>query len=102
MTLMETMEFKANFLPVLLAKMTQYISGIWNTEIGHRKLFKKLEKLASNNPDKKNNYTFGIESVKAFVLTTVNWIQRALFNNKELCSVMSCFNNNKTLFAKLM
>ena len=41
-----------------------------------------------------------MESVKAFVLTTVDWIQRALFTNKELCSVMSCFNNNETLFAK--
>ena len=41
-----------------------------------------------------------MESVKAFVLTTVNWTQRVLFNNKELCSVMSCFNNNETLFAK--
>ena len=52
-----------------------------------------------NNPDKKD-YTFGMESVKAFVLTTVDWIQRALFTNKELCSVMSCFNNNETLFEK--
>ena len=41
-----------------------------------------------------------MESVRAFVLTTVDWIQRALFTNKELCSVMSSFNNNETLFAK--
>ena len=47
---------KIKFLPTLLAKMTQYISGIRSTEIGHRKLLKKLEKLAKNNPDKKKNY----------------------------------------------
>ena len=41
--------------------MSQYISGIRNTEIGHRKLLKKLEKLAINNPDKKKDYTFGME-----------------------------------------
>ena len=41
-----------------------------------------------------------MELVKAFVLTTVDWIQRKLFTNKELCSVMSCFNNNETVFAK--
>ena len=80
--------------------MTEYISGIRSTEIGHRKLLKKFEKLATNNPDKKKDYTFGMESVKAFVLTMVDWIQRVLFNNKELFSVMSCFNNNETLFAK--
>ena len=41
-----------------------------------------------------------MESVKAFVLMTVDWIQRAPLTNKELCSVMSCFNNNETPFAK--
>ena len=81
--------------------MSHYISGIRSTEIGHRKLLKKLEKLAMNNPDKKKDYTFGMELVKAFILTTVDWIQRALFTNKELCSVMSCFNNNDTLFANI-
>ena len=30
---------KIKFLPALLSKMSQYISGIRNTEIGHRKLF---------------------------------------------------------------
>ena len=87
-------------LPGLLSEMSEYISGIRNTEIGHRTLLKKLEKLAINNPDKKKDYTFGMESVKAFVLMTVDSIQRALFTNKELCSVMSCFNNNETLFAR--
>ena len=58
-----------------------------------------MQKLAINNPDKKKDYTFGMESVKAFVLTTVDWIQRTLFTNKELCSVMSSFNNNDTVFA---
>ena len=46
------------------------------------------------------DYTFGMVSVKAFVLTTVDWIQRALFTNKELCGVMSCFNSNDGVFAK--
>ena len=80
--------------------MSEYISGIRYTEIGHRTLLKKLENLAINNLDKKKDYTFGMESVKAFVLMTVDWIQRALFTNKELCSVMSCFNNNETLFVR--
>ena len=91
---------KIKMLPALLSKMSEYISWIRNTEIGHRTLLKKLEKLAINNPDKKKDYTFGMESVKALVLTTVDWIQRALFTNKELCSVLSCFNNNETLFAR--
>ena len=41
-----------------------------------------------------------MESVKAFVLSTIDWIQRALFTNKELCGVMSCFNSNDGVFAK--
>ena len=48
-----TIQPKIKFLPALLAKMSQYISGIRSTEIGHRQLLKKLEKLACNNPDKK-------------------------------------------------
>ena len=44
---------KIQFFPGLLAKISQYIPGIRSTEIGHRKLLEKLEKLAYNNPDKK-------------------------------------------------
>ena len=36
-----TIQLKIKFLPALLAKMSQYISGIRSTEIGHRQLLKK-------------------------------------------------------------
>ena len=85
-------------LPNLLSKISGYISRIRNMEIGHRKLLTRLEKLHVNNPDKSKDYEFGMDSVKAYIFITVDWIQQALFTNKEICSVMSSVNVSRDNF----
>ena len=85
-------------LPNLLSKISGYISRIKHTDIGHRKLLTRLEKLHVNNPNKSKDYEFGMDSVKAYIFTTLDWIQQALLTNKEICSVMSSVNGSRDNF----
>ena len=54
----------------LLEYITSYICDIRNTELGHKKLLQRLYNLVMNNPDKRNNYKFGMNAVKAYIYTT--------------------------------
>ena len=71
-------------LPNLLSKISGYISRIRNMEIGHRKLLTRVKQLHVNNPDKSKDYEFGIDSVKAYIFTTVDWIQWAFVHKQEM------------------
>ena len=74
-------------LPTLLRTMSQYLTTTRNTEMGHRNLLQRLQKLEANIPDHAKDYQFGLDSVKVFIMTSVDWIERALYNNKQLCHV---------------
>ena len=39
-----------------------------------------------------------MDSVKAYIFTTVDWIEWSLFTNKEMCSVMSLVNGSRDNF----
>ena len=88
-------------LPKLLTTMLQYLATTRNTEMGHRNLLQRLQKLEANNPDHAKDYQFGLDSVKAIIMTSVDWIETALYNNKQLCHVMSYLNGtDDNLFVK--
>ena len=74
--------------------MLTYIAEICNTEMGHHNLLQRLIKLTLNNPNCKSGYNFGMESVKAFIYTSSEWIQKCLMNNHELCEIMAHVNDN--------
>ena len=80
-----TPEKKMVKLPEILSMMTGYLADIHQTELGHKRLLKRLFKLSLNNPDNKTNYIFGMNVVKAYVYTTSEWTERALQNNKDIC-----------------
>ena len=85
-------------LPKLLTTMSQNLATTRNTEMGHRNLLQRLQKLESNNSDHAKDYQFGLDSVKAFIMTSVDWIERAPYNNKQLSHVMSYLNGTDNNF----
>ena len=84
-----TPEEKMAKLPEILSMMTGYLADICQTELGHKRLIMRLFKLSLNNPDNKTNYTFGMNTVKAYGYTTSEWTERALQNNKDICCTMA-------------
>ena len=91
--LKEVTELEENILELLkenstesvekvLSNITSYICDI-STELGHKKLLQRLYNLSINNPDKKANHNFGMNTVKEYIYTTSVWIERALQNNKR-------------------
>ena len=83
----------------LLTTMSQYLATTRNTEMGHRNLLQRLQKLKANNPNHAKDYQFGLDSVKAFIMTSVDWIERALCNNKQLLDYYkSYFNSTENNF----
>ena len=73
-------------LPSVLSLMTSYLRDIRDTDLGHRRLLKRLYTLQENNPDTKG-YTLGIKSVKGYIYTLMEWIDLALENNRQLCKI---------------
>ena len=80
---------EAEHFESLLSMMSTYISEIRNTELGHKRLLQQLFKLSINNPDKKTNYNFGMNAIKAYIYTTNEWIQCSLLNNRDICEMLS-------------
>ena len=77
-----TPEEKRAKLPEILSMITGYLGDIHQTELGHKRLLMRLFKLSLNNPDNKTNYTFGMNTVKAYVYTISEWTERALQNTR--------------------
>ena len=94
----DTCSFDENIdkLPEILSMLSGYIQDIRKTELGHRNLLQHLFKLSQNNPDNKKNYTFGMTAVKAYVYTTIEWTERALQNNRDICTVMADVRKTST------
>ena len=84
-----TPEEKMMKLPEILSVMTGYLTDICQTELGHKRLLRRMFKLSLNNPDNKTNYTFGMNVVKAYMYTTSEWTERALQNNKDISCTMA-------------
>ena len=91
-----TPEEKMAKLPDILSMMTGHLGDIRQTELGHKKLLMRLFKLSLNNPDNKTNYTFGMNTVKAYVYTTSEWMERAPQNNKDICCTMADIRQTST------
>ena len=83
-------------LPEILSMLSGYIQDIRKTELGHKNLLQHLFKLLQNNPDNKKNYTFGMTAVKAYVYTTMEWTERALQKNRDICTVMVDMRNTSS------
>ena len=86
-----------NELPELFSLMSTYIAEVCKTEMGHHNLLQRLIKLSLNNPDCKSGYSFGMESMKAFIYTSSEWIQKCLINNHDLCEIMAHINDNEDI-----
>ena len=86
-----------NEVPEVLSLMSTYIVEIHKTEMGQHNLLQRLIKLALNNPNCKSGYNFGMESVKAFIYTSSEWIQKYLMNNHELCEIVAHVNDNEDI-----
>ena len=87
-----------NDITKLLSTMPGYIHDIRQTEMGHKAVLKHLLNLADNNPDSKGGYELGIGSVKASIFTTSEWIDRALQNNRFICSILAYLRRNGDVF----
>ena len=91
-----TPEEKMAKLPDILSMMTSHLGDIRQTELGNKKLLMRLFKLSLNNPDNKTNYTFGMNTVKAYMYTTSEWMERAPQNNKDICCTMADIRQTST------
>ena len=77
--------------------MTSYLRDILDTELGHRRLLKRLYTLQENNPDTKG-YALGIKGVKGYIYTLMEWIDLALENNRQLCKLMCDMKSTQSDF----
>ena len=55
-------------LTSIVKSMSGYIKDVRFTDLGHKKLLRRLYNLAENNPDR-SGYELGVKAVKGFMYT---------------------------------
>ena len=86
-------------LSTVLSLMSSYLRDIRDTELGHRRLLKRLYSLLENNPDTQG-YSLGIKGVKGYIYTLMEWIECALENNRQRGKLMSDINKTESDFSE--